>query len=143
MTKKKVEIQVKYWYLSSKHDYETMLSLFRTKHYSDALFYGHIVLEKILKALVVINRRESAPLIHDLIILVKLTKLELGAGDKKLLQSVYYFNIRSRYPDYKLEFYKICDYSYTSKYLNRIIALYHALCRHLKQKLSPNDLPGF
>ena len=41
---------VKYWRATAGHDYETMLALFQAKRYSDSLFYGHIVLEKILKA---------------------------------------------------------------------------------------------
>lgn len=37
---------IKYWFDTAKYDYETMLSLFKSKRYSDSLFYGHLVLEK-------------------------------------------------------------------------------------------------
>ena len=43
-----------------------MLGLFSIKRYSDSLFYGHIVLEKILKALVVQKIGEKLPKIHNL-----------------------------------------------------------------------------
>ena len=143
MTKKQFEVQIKYWFLSAKHDYETMLGLFKIKRYSDTLFYGHMVLEKILKALVVAESNRLAPLIHDLTILTKLAKIEIEDEDKSLLESIYYFNIRSRYPGYKLEFYKICDYEYTIGYLNKIIDLYKKLCQHPKLKSLLNDLPNF
>jgi HEPN domain-containing protein len=143
MKEEKIKIQINYWILSAKHDYETMLGLFKIRRYPDSLFYGHIILEKILKALVVIESRKSAPLVHDLTILVELAKIEIEDEDKLLLKSIYHFNIRSRYPDYRLKFYKICDFEYADNYLNKIIGLYKKLCQHPKLKSLPSDLPNF
>jgi len=39
-----------YWYKTAAHDIKVMRSLFNNGHYSDALFYGQLVLEKLLKA---------------------------------------------------------------------------------------------
>ncbi len=44
-----------YWKLTAKRDHNVMLGLFKIKRYPESLFYGHITLEKILKALVVKN----------------------------------------------------------------------------------------
>ena len=44
---------VGYWIETSDDDYKTMVNLFRTKEYHWALFIGHLVLEKLLKAGVV------------------------------------------------------------------------------------------
>ncbi|OGF21124.1 hypothetical protein A2Y83_02690 [Candidatus Falkowbacteria bacterium RBG_13_39_14] len=57
---------VKYWRETAEHDYATMLGLFRIKRYSESFFFGHIILEKILKALVVQKTKEHAPYIHNL-----------------------------------------------------------------------------
>ena len=56
-----------YWKKTAEHDYRIMLSLFATKKFSNTLFFGHIVLEKILKAHVVKRSNKSAPYTHDLV----------------------------------------------------------------------------
>lgn len=143
MTEKQARLQARYWYLSARHDYETMLGLFKLRRYSDALFYGHIVLEKILKARLVIEKRQAVPLSHELNVLAVLAGLNLNQRDTKLLQTVSHFNIRARYPDHKLEFYKICNRGYTFYYLNRVRAVYKKLCRHPKLKPLLNDSVGY
>ena len=124
---------IKYWYKTSQHDYETMVGLFRIKRYSASLFFGHIILEKILKALIVKNTKKDAPFIHDLVRLQELTELDLTTEQLVLLKDVNNFNIRCRYPDFKLKFHKLCTKQFTQKYLDKIIKLYSELC----QKLSP------
>jgi HEPN domain-containing protein len=76
---KKVDVKkmVKYWQVTAAHDYETMLALFQSKRYSDSLFYGHIVLEKILKAHAVNATKKEAPKIHDLVRLQELADIKL------------------------------------------------------------------
>lgn len=39
-----------YWKESSDHNYSTMQNLIKSEDYSWALFMGHLVLEKLLKA---------------------------------------------------------------------------------------------
>ena len=51
-----------------------------------------------------------------------------------LLDVVNKFNIKARYPEYKLQFYKQCDKEYTKNYFNKIVKLYKKLCQILKQK---------
>lgn len=139
MTKEEIKAQARYWLLSAEHDYETMIGLFKIKRYSDTLFYGHIVLEKILKALAVAENKELPPMVHDLTILAESAKIKIGSEDKTILTSVNHFNIRSRYPDLRLKFYKICDYGYTVGYLHKIISLYEKLCQHPKLKSLLDD----
>ena len=40
-----------YWIESSENDFKTMNDLYQTKNNSWALFMGHLVIEKLLKAL--------------------------------------------------------------------------------------------
>ena len=134
MNEKQVQHVVFYWVKTASHDYETMLSLFESKRYSDCLFFGHLVLEKILKALVVMATKKQAPFVHDLVRLQEVVKLNLAEEEVELLNKVNDFNIRSHYPDYKLQFYKTCTKKYTEEHLEKIIALYKNLCRNLKQK---------
>lgn len=44
---------IAYWAESSAYDLETGATLLRSKKYPYALFFGHLAIEKILKALVV------------------------------------------------------------------------------------------
>jgi HEPN domain-containing protein len=125
---------VKYWEETADYDYKSMRSLFKSKRYISSLFFGHIVLEKILKALLVKKTKKQTPYTHDLVRLYKLTGVKQDKADKKLLLQVNDFNIRARYPEWKLRFYKICTRKYAQNYLNEIDNLYKKLCRKLKPK---------
>jgi len=82
--------------------------------------------------LVAKNTSKEAPYIHDLVRLQELAKMQLDKDDLKFLKEVNNFNIRVRYPDYKLRFYKICTKEFTEKRLKRIVKLYKKLCLKLK-----------
>ncbi len=131
MEDEKIQRLIKYWKLTAEHDYKTMLALFKSKRYSDSLFYGHIVLEKILKALVVQNTGNEAPKIHDLFRLAELSKQNLSNENLKYLKRVNRYNMRTRYPDEKLNFYKMCDFKYSKDNLIKIEKLYKELCQRL------------
>lgn len=86
------------------HDYETMVVLFESKRYADSPFYAHIVLGKILKALVVKRTEKHAEYTHNLAKLAENAGLVLSEDEQDLLDIVNDFNIRARYPDAKLQF---------------------------------------
>ncbi|MBU4331827.1 HEPN domain-containing protein [Patescibacteria group bacterium] len=134
MKKENVKKVIGYWQKTAKRDYDTMLGLFKIKRYPESLFYGHIVLEKILKALVVKHTEKEAPYIHDLLRLREISETDLSEEQIDLLDTVNDFNIRARYPERKLQFYKKCDREYVKDYLDKIIKLYKELCQKLKQK---------
>ncbi len=57
---------ITYWIDSSERDFKTMQDLYQTKNNHWALFMGHLVIEKLSKALFVKNKEDYPPLIHDL-----------------------------------------------------------------------------
>lgn len=61
------EQKIQLWIKSSDKDFRVMNSLFKIKHYSWALFIGHLVIEKLLKACYVKNIEREAPFIHNLL----------------------------------------------------------------------------
>ncbi len=132
--KKDIEKIVKYWEKTAEHDFETMSSLFEIKRYPESLFFGHIVLEKILKGLVVKETEEEAPYTHNLTKLAKIAKYDSLKDEIDLLDIVNDFNIRARYPEYKMQFYKQCDRKYAQNYINKITELYKKLCQKLTQE---------
>lgn len=134
LSNKTVHSIVSYWRKSAEHDYETMQILFRTKRYSDCLFFGHIVLEKLLKAHVVKHTKNQAPPIHDLVRLARYAELYFSEQELDFLDQINTFNIRARYPEYRLHFYKMCTKRYTEKYRAPIVVMYKKLCQELTQK---------
>jgi HEPN domain-containing protein len=132
----KIKEVINYWRKTAEHDFITMLSLYKSKRYSDCLFYGHIVLEKILKAHVVKETNAHTPHTHNLVDLAKKIKDETNFNESMIifLREVNKYNIRCRYPDEKLEHYKKCTPNFTKRRLKKIIKLYNSLC----QKLEPN-----
>ena len=123
---------VEYWLKTAAHDYETMEVLYDNGRYSDSLFFGHIILEKVLKALVVKETGEQAPYIHNLLKLHSLSAVNLDESEINLLAEVNDFNIRGRYPEYKFEFYKKCTKEYAQPYMDKIILLYKKLWEKAK-----------
>lgn len=111
---------VKYWSNSSDRDYKAMRHLFEKKDYNWALFLGHLVIEKLLKAYFVKNVNNQPPYIHNLLRLAEKTELKLSEKQKDFLVTATAFNIRARYDDYKLAFYKTCTKNYTEKWINEI-----------------------
>ncbi|MCK5466489.1 HEPN domain-containing protein [Candidatus Parcubacteria bacterium] len=134
MNKSQVKKIVSYWEETAGRDRRIMSSLFKSKEYYGCLFFGHIILEKIMKALVVQQTKQQAPYMHDLVRLEEIAKIELSKEEVKLLKEVNAFNLNTRYPDYKLKFYKLCTKEFTKDYLNKITILYKKLCQKLTQK---------
>lgn len=117
MTKKEI---IEYWIDSSDRDFTTMENLFKSKDYSWALFIGHLVIEKLLKAYYVKTVADDPPWIHNLLRIAEKTDLPLTEEQKDLFLLITTFNINTRYPDYKQEFYKKCTKEYTKTNLEKI-----------------------
>ncbi|OQY11506.1 MAG: hypothetical protein B6I31_04820 [Desulfobacteraceae bacterium 4572_19] len=121
----KKEEHIKYWLKSAKHDLESAESMFQSKKYDWCLFIGHLVIEKVLKAIFIDkNSSKIPPKIHNLVRLAELSKINLDEQQNFLLDTITDFNLQTRYPDYKFGFYKKCTEEYTNKYFSKIKELY-------------------
>lgn len=99
---------IKFWIDSSDDDFETMIAMLDTKRYNWSLFVGHLMIEKLLKALFVKTHNDFPPLIHNLLRLAEKCNLDLNEDQKLFFASVTAFNINVRYDDYKMSFQKTC-----------------------------------
>ena len=83
---------------------------------------GHLVIEKLLKALYAKNNKNApyAPKSHDLLHLAEKTELELTDRQEDLLDTITRFNMNARYDDYKKEFSLKCTDEYTEQQLKNI-----------------------
>lgn len=110
------EEAVNYWVKSSKLDLETAEDLFKTKHYHYCLFFCHLFVEKIIKALIVKDTGENPLPIHDLVKLAQGTEIEIPRETVEQLKEITTFNIRARYDNIKLAFYKKATREYAKKW---------------------------
>ncbi|OPJ60560.1 HEPN domain-containing protein [Clostridium oryzae] len=111
---------INYWIETSNEDFNTMLHLFESNDYHWSLFMGHLVIEKLLKAVYILNVNSNVPKIHDLLRLAEKANLTLTDEIQDQLDTITTFNISARYPDYKKSFYKKCTYEFTSLNIEKI-----------------------
>ncbi|MFH1296689.1 MAG: HEPN domain-containing protein [Bacteroidota bacterium] len=97
-----------------------MESLYKAKHYNWALFVGHLVIEKLLKACYIKAHHEHPPMIHNLLRLALKVGIELDKEKEDFFAEVTEFNITARYEDFKFEFYKKCTQEYTEIWTQKI-----------------------
>ena len=111
---------VNYWLDSSDDDFETMMAMFESKRYSWSMFVGHLMIEKLLKALFVKVSDEFPPFIHNLLRLAEKCNLDLNEENTLFFVTVTAFNINARYDDYKMSFQKTCTPEFSAKWLEQI-----------------------
>jgi len=125
MTNEQIDIKktVEHWISRSDQDFDTMIHLYDTKDYHWSLFIGHLVIERLLKAIIVKKTNSHAPFSHDLRRLAKLSGLEFSDDFKRYLDTITTFNLNARYDDYKQDFYKKCTADYSDNWIKNIKVL--------------------
>lgn len=101
-----LEKNIKQWISGADKDLEVAESLLKSKHYPQCLFFCHLSIEKLLKALIVKETKNHPPFIHDLRRLAEIAEIKLDIKQKLILDKISTFNIAGRYADKKFEFYK-------------------------------------
>ncbi len=122
-----------FWVTEADEALKVAGHLFEKEDYSYALFFGHLSLEKILKAVYVIKKGEHAPYIHDLEKLAVLASIVLSDERKNELQRISRFNLEARYPDDKREFRALCTKEFTEKEMQKIEEIYQWLKSMIEQ----------
>lgn len=113
-----------YWRRGAAEDLKTAEALFRSKRYVPCLFFCHLMLEKILKALVVKKTGGPAPYWHHLPRLAEESGATFASQQLDLLANINVFNIQARYNDYTLQLHKKATRAYTQRYLRDAKNLY-------------------
>jgi len=126
------EKKVQYWLKSSEDDWLVSQHLFKNGDYTYSLFFGHITIEKILKAIYVDRLNDNPPYTHRLVYLAEKASLKLSEEKIKLLETITDFNLEARYPDEKFSFKKRCTKDFTGKYLKKIGAMKKWLTRQIR-----------
>ncbi len=87
---------IHYWKESSDLNYKTMHNLLHSGDYSWALFLGHLVLEKLLKAHYVKSTGKHPFFTHDLLRLLRKSGLAATEETEQWLDDISTFNLNAR-----------------------------------------------
>lgn len=94
-----IEKQIVYWRDGAVEDWEVAQHLVKRRQVRHGLFFAHLALEKLLKALVCRQTQDLAPKTHSLVRLAEVARLSVEPERVKLLAEVNAFNLEGRYPD--------------------------------------------
>ena len=113
---------IDYWVKSSDNDYDVMLDLKEKKRNTYCLFFGQLLIEKLLKAYYAkINKSAPyAPRTHELAYLANKMHMELTEEQVDMLETISDFNMEARYGDYKYTFELKCTDEYTNIWIENI-----------------------
>lgn len=128
---KNIDSIILHWRESSEQNYATMQNLIKTKEYSWALFIGHLVVEKLIKALYVKKLHQHPLFKHDLLWLIRKMNVELPLEYVDWLDEITTFNLNARYDDYKQSFRKRCTPEFSKEWIDKIEILRQWLINQL------------
>jgi len=111
---------VTYWLTEAEEASEVAEHLVEKGDNSYALFFGHLAVAKMLKAIYAQRLHEHAPLIHNLLRLARLSGLEPDEAQTEALLTITAFNIEARYPDLKRAFRAKCTAEFTAQQMTSI-----------------------
>ena len=114
------EDYIAYWKSTAEIDRVVIQHLFKSKDYMQALFFAHLVLEKLSKAHWVKDHDSNhPPRIHNLVALIDSTLLDPDENQRAFLEKMNTFQLEGRYPDYRMQLYKMCDKKFTEEILKQ------------------------
>lgn len=96
MTEKDI---IAHWREGARQELKSAHILCKEGQYAGALFHCHLAVEKALKAQYMHERREAAPLTHDLLQVALQLTHTWGQGDKEILADLTAFAVKARYDD--------------------------------------------
>ena len=124
---------VKKWIEISDYDLRTAKAMYKSRRYLYVAFMCQQAVEKVIKALIVLNEDEYPPKIHRLETLAIRANIsdELNNEQKDLLNELSFYYLNNRYPDFKTELNKIIS----KKKSHEILKKTENFIKWVKQKL--------
>lgn len=126
---------LKYWIKTADQDWKVANHLLEKGDYSYALFFGHLTIEKILKAIFYSKKEQTPPFSHNLVYLSEKAEVELNDQQLELLEEISDFNLEARCPDDKFLFHKKCTIDFTKNKLRQIKVLKKWLLQKLQSSI--------
>jgi HEPN domain-containing protein len=92
--------QIEYWQVSAESNIETAAILVASGKYIEGMFFCHLTIEKILKAIVVKQIENVPPRTHDLFQLASIANIEISDSQSDFMQILMKYQLEGRYPEY-------------------------------------------
>jgi HEPN domain-containing protein len=128
------EEKIAYWVKSSGKDWKAANHLFEKGDNAHALFFGHLTIEKLLKAIFVEKFDETPPYTHRLVFIAEKAGLDISSERLELLEVITDFNLEARYPDEKFSFFKKCTRKFTEEHFKNIGGLRRWLLKEVPSR---------
>ena len=123
---------IEYWKVTAEKDWAAAQALVKKRLYPQGLFFGHLVLEKLLKAhFVKDNEVDFPPKTHNLVRLSAQTNLKINEDDLDFLEKMNDYQLEGRYPDHLLSIYRTATKSVTLDVFEKIATLRQWLLNQL------------
>jgi len=115
------EQYIDYWIGTAEEDWLSVEALLDRKRYLHCLFWAHLLLEKLAKALWVKNHEENIPpRVHNIVWLLEESNVDLGNDTMAFLVKFNRFQLAGRYPDYVNDMYRICTETYRMQEIEKV-----------------------
>ncbi|MDR1405783.1 MAG: HEPN domain-containing protein [Prevotellaceae bacterium] len=129
------EQHLDYWINTAEEDWISVEALFDRKRYQHCLFWAHLTLEKLAKAIwVKYHEANLPPKIHNITWLLDNSNVDLGKDRMEFLANFNDFQLSGRYPDYLNKIYKVCTESFTIGELAKVKEIRTCLLEMLQSK---------
>lgn len=127
------EEHIKYWIDIAEKDWDIVNTLYDAEKYIYCLFFAHLVLEKLSKAIwVKDNELNIPPKVHNIVYLLEKTNAELTIEQKKFLVVMNDFQLEGRYPDYKQKVYHLLTKEKTDEIISKVKEIREWLLKKLQ-----------
>ncbi|RLD69397.1 MAG: DNA-binding protein [Bacteroidetes bacterium] len=101
-------------------DFESAGVLYKAGYYAQALFWAHLTLEKLSKALWIKNNvKNTPPFIHNLLKIISQPNDNFTDEQLEILADMNTFQIKGRYPDYAESLEKTITKDICGEYMNK------------------------
>lgn len=95
------EEHINYWARQVDEDFDCANVLYHANHFAQSLFWAHLALEKLTKALwIKKNEGNTPPFVHNLLRLIIQTDEYFSEEQLQFINEMNTFQIKGRYPDY-------------------------------------------
>ena len=115
---------IEYWTIGAEKNWVAVHALFDKGSYPEALFFAHLVLEKLLKAHWVQDSVEDyPPRIHNLVRLSEQTNLNIDVETETFLGTMNFYQMEGRYSDHRVSIYSVATKERTESLLIEVNTL--------------------
>lgn len=126
---------IRYWVETASDDVGAVDALIASGNYVQGLFFAHLVIEKLAKALWVRDHDSNfPPKSHDVSYLLRDVAVELSQQQKSTIDDIQRYQIEGRYSDYQRRLYKATNRALTEDLWQRVQQLRQFLSSELSSK---------